>query len=161
MERARGDARWHDRVPVDPVPRRPAGAGDGGGRDPPGLVRPVPDDEAPAFGAGHGVGAVHRAQDGPRLPDGAARHVGQARQATERVLPRALLRRAVPGGERLPGDGGHRHRTPGVRLRLPARRGPARARPLRESGRQAERRRPASDPAREPGALPRHGRVRR
>ena len=67
----------------------------------------------------------------------------------------------VPGGERLPGDGGHRHRAPGVRLRLPARRGPARARPLRESGRQAQCRRPARDPAREPGALPRHRGVRR
>ena len=60
VERGRGDARRHGRVPVGLLLRRPPGDGDRRRRDPAGLVRPLPEDAAAALGAGHGVGAVHR-----------------------------------------------------------------------------------------------------
>ena len=60
VERGRGDARRHGRVPVGLLLRRPPGDGDRRRRDPAGLVRPLPEDAAAPLRAGHGVGAVHR-----------------------------------------------------------------------------------------------------
>ena len=123
VERGRGDARRHGRVPVGLLLRRPPGDGDGRRRDPAGLVRPVPEDAAAALRAGHGVGAVHRsASSTTRSSWDGARRGARSTDASERVLPGALLRRAVPGGERRPGDRGDRHRADRVRFRLPARR---------------------------------------
>ena len=46
-----------------------------------GLFARFPNVQAPALRAGHGVGALLRPQDGPRLPDGPQGDVGQARDA--------------------------------------------------------------------------------
>ena len=101
------------------------------GADPAQLLRSLPQHQGVPLGAGHGVGAVHAPQDGPRVHDGTQGEVGgerPARRATVGDLPPALRRRAVPGGERAARRGRGRHRADRVRLRLPARRRPRVAR---------------------------------
>ena len=123
------------RVPVDDVLGRPPGDGAHRRADPAELLRSVPEHEGVPVGAGHGVVALHVAQGRPRLPDGPEGEVVRdraPRPATERDLPRALRRGAVPGGERATRRRRGRHRADRVRLRLPPRRGarlPASTRP--------------------------------
>ena len=85
------------------------------------------------LGAGHGVVAVHAAQDGPRVPDGPQGEVGRDGRSTER--PSEIFRQhfvVAPFPEenvqRVVAEVGHR--ADRLRLRLPARRG---ARAIRRS----------------------------
>ena len=128
LERGRGDAGRHGRLPVGLLLRRPSRHGDGRRRHPAGLVRALPQDEAPPLRAGHGVGALPDPQDGPRLPHGPAGHVGQARPSDpadyfkEHCFVAPFPEENVDRVVEVVGTRADR-----VRLRLPPRRGPARA----------------------------------